>query len=607
GRRRETAIMASMTTAYTLRQLQCSYVDSLKDMTNAFPSVSWKRMELAAESLVRDRDYASHFNAFDERRCFYQPLKPWSLQWQAEDDADKKLKVKCPITNLIADMSLHIYADDINAKILQRPPAEKENVSLDKLRHKLLYCDKILSDNLSNIGLAQNTGNQVNLMACRGLGSGIARRDLRLREQRQKWPGQLVDQARYLGPIITSIQSFGIELAKRVQAAKAAFYSMGSFWSAPRIPWRWKRTVLLGRVDNSAFSSVEAFLPTERQCGTLDAAIASLARVALRGRACTWNEDGTVRSLTNAEVLAYWKIARAEVALRVRRLKWPQQAAKDRNGNAQLSAAMFGTISGQALQTVSDDGALSSQANPWAKRAQEDVNQLINCSVEAQSLLETAGPQEAAVDAEKAKADELVAAAKGPAGKGASKAQVAQQLVLLLSKLVLSMAGDLRSVISAVFATARAPLAMPAAAAAAQAGKDYQKAATKLRGDHKEDEAVDTAQLESPRIHEGLARSTLATYWKDYIVKKDMFEAAEGARYFRARAPQGKETGKKSKRMEGKARLQWALSTNKVAQGLGTILRGEVARQGGEITIGAAPRGVLERGARARLNKLEDV
>ena len=167
---------------------------------------------------------------------------------------------------------------------------------------------------------------------------------------------------------------------------------MGSFWSAARIPWRWKRTVLLGRVVNSAFSSVEAFLPTKRQYDTLDAAIASLARIAMRGRACTWNEDGTVRSLTNAEVLAHWKIARAEVELRVRRLMWLQQAAKDRNNNAQLFAAIFGTISGQAMQTVADDGSLSSQANPWAKRAQEDVNQLINCSEEAQSLLETAGP-----------------------------------------------------------------------------------------------------------------------------------------------------------------------------------------------------------------------
>eukprot|EP00959_Pyramimonas_sp_CCMP1952_P298541 6244654-Pyramimonas_sp.AAC.1 len=158
GRRRETLIMASMATAYTLRQLQCSYVDSFKDMTNAFPSVSWKHMELAAESMVRDRDIRLalqrirraqvllpaaegllHFrptegglmgdpfmvNCFP--RAFAYAIEPWSSQLSAEDDADKKLKVKCPITDLIVDMSLHIYADDINKGILQHPPAEKEN------------------------------------------------------------------------------------------------------------------------------------------------------------------------------------------------------------------------------------------------------------------------------------------------------------------------------------------------------------------------------------------------------------------------------------------------------------------------------------------------
>eukprot|EP00959_Pyramimonas_sp_CCMP1952_P054599 1141283-Pyramimonas_sp.AAC.1 len=67
-------------------------------------------------------------------------------------------------------------------------------------------------------------------MAMHGMGSGIACRGLRLREQRDRWPCQFVVPARCLGHIITSIQSFGIELAKRVQAAKAACYSMGCFW-----------------------------------------------------------------------------------------------------------------------------------------------------------------------------------------------------------------------------------------------------------------------------------------------------------------------------------------------------------------------------------------
>eukprot|EP00959_Pyramimonas_sp_CCMP1952_P162112 3389479-Pyramimonas_sp.AAC.1 len=143
---------------------------------------------------------------------------------------------------------------------------------------------------------------------------------------------------------------------------------------------------------NASLSAVEAFLPSKRQCDALDGAVAALARIAMRGRACTWKEHGEVRSLTNVEVLAHWKIARAEVELRVRRLRWLQQAAADRNNNVQLFAAIFGTISGQAFSTLGDDDSISASANPWAKRVQAAVDELIHVSEEAQALKEEAGP-----------------------------------------------------------------------------------------------------------------------------------------------------------------------------------------------------------------------
>eukprot|EP00959_Pyramimonas_sp_CCMP1952_P290722 6081250-Pyramimonas_sp.AAC.1 len=45
-----------MATAWRLRHMQCSYIDSFKDMTNAFPSVGWSFMEKAATELIRERD-----------------------------------------------------------------------------------------------------------------------------------------------------------------------------------------------------------------------------------------------------------------------------------------------------------------------------------------------------------------------------------------------------------------------------------------------------------------------------------------------------------------------------------------------------------------------
>eukprot|EP00959_Pyramimonas_sp_CCMP1952_P178289 3726965-Pyramimonas_sp.AAC.1 len=58
------------------------------------------------------------------------------------------------------DLSLHIYADDINKKVLQHPPASKENVDLDKLRSKLNDSNSIMNTCLLEIGLAQNTSKQ---------------------------------------------------------------------------------------------------------------------------------------------------------------------------------------------------------------------------------------------------------------------------------------------------------------------------------------------------------------------------------------------------------------------------------------------------------------
>ena len=85
----------------------------------------------------------------------------------------------------------------------------------------------------------------------------------------------------------------------------------------------------------------------------------------------------------------------------------------------------------------------------------------------------------------------------------------------------------------------------------------------------------------------------------------DLQDTAKEVKYFRVRIPQGKENEKNRKRMEGNVRLQWALSTTAVAVELDLVLKREVVRQSGYITIEAAPRGVLERDAKALLNKFD--
>eukprot|EP00959_Pyramimonas_sp_CCMP1952_P411428 8621340-Pyramimonas_sp.AAC.1 len=70
--------------------------------------------------------------------------------------------------------------------MLQRRPALKEDVNLDKLRGELQGSDKLMQEQLLKTGLAQNKSKQVNLMAVHGIASEIARRDLRRQEQHAK-------------------------------------------------------------------------------------------------------------------------------------------------------------------------------------------------------------------------------------------------------------------------------------------------------------------------------------------------------------------------------------------------------------------------------------
>ncbi|CAK0800904.1 unnamed protein product, partial [Prorocentrum cordatum] len=202
---------------------------------------------------------------------------------------------------------------------------------------------------------------------------------------------------------------------------------------------------------------------------------------------------------------------------------------------------------------------------------------------------EAAGPR-------KQKAPELLEQAKGAAGTGAAKPRLVQQLTLLFAMLALSMAGGFRSVIGVVFVAAITPAAAPRIEAAIQAGKNYREAAMELE-EKAEGDAVDAA---APARRAPRSRSRA-----ENIMKYELEDSAADIKCVRARVPLGKGAEKKSERAGGKARLQRALTTTAIARELDGAIRSGIARRGGWILIGAAPRGVLEKGARALLSKLE--
>ena len=96
----------------------------------------------------------------------------------------------------------------------------------------------------------------------------------------------------------------------------------------------------------------------------------------MAGAAARRGEHGQVRTLTNKEVLRFWKLAPCDVEARVRRLKWAQTLVQDPSHHAQVLTAMFGKLPAESSATLNSEGELTPEANPWALRWMEDLEAL---------------------------------------------------------------------------------------------------------------------------------------------------------------------------------------------------------------------------------------
>ena len=96
----------------------------------------------------------------------------------------------------------------------------------------------------------------------------------------------------------------------------------------------------------------------------------------MAGAAARTGEHGRVRTLTNKEVLRFWKLAPCDVEARVRRLKWAQTLVQDPSHHAQVLTAMFGKLPAEPSSTLGPDGEITPEANPWAVRWMEDLEAL---------------------------------------------------------------------------------------------------------------------------------------------------------------------------------------------------------------------------------------
>ena len=70
-----------------------------------------------------------------------------------------------------------------------------------------------------------------------------------------------------------------------------------------------------------------------------------------------------LRTMSNKEVLRFWKLAPCDVEARVRRLKWANFGA-DPAHHTQLITAMFGKLPSEPNPTLGPGGEISTEGNP---------------------------------------------------------------------------------------------------------------------------------------------------------------------------------------------------------------------------------------------------
>ena len=116
-----------------------------------------------------------------------------------------------------------------------------------------------------------------------------------------------------------------------------AFYSVGQLWYESRVSWRLKRCLFISRVVNTALSSIEAFCPKTKYEALKYGWVVA-------GSAARRGAQGQIRTMTNKEVLRFWRLTPCDVEARVRRLKWAQTLVQNPAHHVQLIAALFGRL-----------------------------------------------------------------------------------------------------------------------------------------------------------------------------------------------------------------------------------------------------------------------
>ena len=391
-RRREGAVLVQMNLSHRLGKADKSHIRCLYDATNAFASTYHESLAEFADVGLDVEESAfmetRRVNAqiwldtptgdlvavpgcgalmgdsrapVDFRRAYKPGLDKWHEEMGRWGTSHTKahLDLGGSMQGSI-DLSTTVFADDLARTQVVKAPAEATRY--------IGEADTALGRCLGSQGHSQNAAKKVIMP--------------HFKKRSERWhfaslqasaKGKASVDARYLGSTLSIFRLNKPERAKRVQAVRAAWASLGRFWTS-NAPLRQKRQVFLSQVMGSAVSGLAAFVLGQEDCRPLDKLIAKYLKVMLKGKA-TWVTEGGLRTLSHEKLRFYWRIPRVATEARVHRVKWLQSMAVNPQHHKQVLAALWGRLGPAGPEQLTPEGVTRTGANPWALQLERDLEE----------------------------------------------------------------------------------------------------------------------------------------------------------------------------------------------------------------------------------------
>ena len=339
NRRRELAILCQNCTNFKLTRARRNFVNNNHDCTNAFCCTGHEDCDKICESHLFEGTEDIHLGKqrhqwascqVQAREDYHDPTNPLFIRpqqgnLQGDTQAVKTFPIAfnepvslwifqhmdiyatlsngtiedyefchatCPQTSRCVDTAHTRYADDVVKTIIgpvpdySAHPADAENQALAGLTRRAEASSLLFSKFLGEKGYAQNTDKLIGVIGLNGAG---AHKNLRRLQKEHFFSYKITDHTKSLGSIVNAKGSFQHERTARLDAIAKSRFQLGKRITLRSIPWKLKRTLLIGQVLNVALSGTEAYALQQGDYEALQTAVTKILRKAMGKKLSRWN------------------------------------------------------------------------------------------------------------------------------------------------------------------------------------------------------------------------------------------------------------------------------------------------------------------------------